>query len=346
MKTYRAAIVGLGRMGSTIDDEMAGYSAIPLPYSIAAACRESERIELVAGADLVEEKHRNFRDRWGIKALYQDYREMIRQEAPDLVAICTKAENHAELALGVAAEGVQMVYLEKAMACSMREADAVLEDYQRHQIAFNSGVLRRFDGRYHRMREWIEKGNIGAPRAVVHYAASSLMHGHIHSIDTIMYLLGDPSPTRVRGELRGDLPVRGNRFEQDPRAVYQIEFEGGVEAWTLPVGHWDFEVFGEEGMIKGMNNGIDWVVRRPVKMGEKHTIFKEEPFDNAPPQSATLYCLEDLILAREEGRPTLGNVEVTHRATELCLAVAQSHLEGGAWIELPLENRDLYVWHV
>jgi len=346
MKPYRAAIVGLGRMGSTIDDEVVDYPAIPLPYSIAGACQQSGRLELVAGADLEAGKRQAFGERWGVKALYEDYREMIRQEAPDLVAICTKAENHAALALGVAEEGVQMVFLEKAMACSMREADAILKTYQERRIAFNTGVLRRFDARYHRMREWIEAGHIGAPRAAVHYAASSLMHGHIHSIDTVMYLLGDPQAARVRGELQGEVQFRDNRFDQDPRATYQIEFEDGVEAWTLPVGHWDFEVFGAEGMIKGMNNGIDWAVRRPVELDERHVIFREEPFENVPPQSATLYCLEDLVRDREEGRPTLGNVEVTHRVTELCLAVAQSHLEGGKWIELPLGNRDLYVWHV
>jgi predicted dehydrogenase len=345
VETYRAVIVGLGRMGSTIDEEVRDYPAIPLPYSVAGACRQSERLELVAGADLDAGKRSAFSERWGVPAVYEDYRQMIRQEAPDLVAICTRAENHAELALGVAEEGVGMVFLEKAMACSMREADAIRAAYGQRGIAFNTGVLRRFDGRYHRAREWIRDGHLGAARTAVHAAASSLMHGHIHSVDTLMFLLGDPVVERVRGELRGELVRRGRRFDQDPRAVYQIQFAGGVEAWTLPAGHWDFEVYGDQGTIRGMNNGIDWAVRRPVAQG-RHTIYREEPFANPVPQSPTQFCLEDLVRAREEGRPTLGNVEVTHRATEACLAVAESHLAGGAWIELPLADRDLYVWHV
>ena len=48
-KTYRVAIIGLGRMGSTIDDERpAGFP----PVSIAAACAASPRLEVVAGADI------------------------------------------------------------------------------------------------------------------------------------------------------------------------------------------------------------------------------------------------------------------------------------------------------
>ena len=346
MKKYRAAIIGLGRMGSTIDEEVVGYPAIALPYSAAGACRASQHLELVTGADLDADKRRAFTERWGVGAVYADYREMIRQESPDLVAICTRAENHAELAIGVAeAGGVSMVFLEKAMACSMREADAILQAYQPRGIAFNTGVLRRFDTRYHQMRQRLVQGEVGELRAAVHHAASSLMHGHIHSVDTIMYLLGDPRALRVRGELRGDAVAKDNRFDKDPQAVYQIQFEGGVEAWTVPVGHWDFEVWGAKGMIKGLNNGMDWVERLPAAAG-RHTIYPEKSFENVPPYSATLYAFDDLVRAHEEQQPALGNVKVTHHATEICLAVAQSHLEGGKWIDLPLQNRDLYVWHV
>ena len=68
MKTYRVAIVGLGRMGSTIDDE--GHT--PLPYSVAAAAQASPRLELVAGCDLVADKCAAFSERWGVSATYQD----------------------------------------------------------------------------------------------------------------------------------------------------------------------------------------------------------------------------------------------------------------------------------
>jgi hypothetical protein len=56
-------------------------------------------------------------------------------------------------------------------------------------------------------------------------------------------------------------------------------------------------------------------------------------------------CLEDLVGAFEEKRPTLGNVQICHHLTEVCLAIAESHRQGRR-ITLPLENRDLYVFHV
>ena len=126
MKKYRVAIIGLGRMASTIDGEVKDYSAITLPYSIAASCQAIDKAELVAGADILPEKREAFQQRWGVTALYEDYLEMIAQEEPDLVAVCTRGELHAEMAVRVAEAGVPMLYLEKAMACSMKEADAVL----------------------------------------------------------------------------------------------------------------------------------------------------------------------------------------------------------------------------
>jgi len=346
MRKYRVAIVGLGRMASTIDDEVKDYAALTLPYSIAASCQEINRIELVAGADILPEKREAFGQKWGVKALYEDYLKMIAQEKPDLVAICTRGELHAEMAVRVAEARVPMIYLEKAMACSMKEADMALEACQRNKTLFNTGVLRRFDSRYHKARELIKNGEIGQIKAVVHYGATNLLHGHIHSIDTIMYLLGDPMAKSVWGELKPrDIKVENNRLDKDPSAIYHIEFDGGVEAWTVPAGMWDFEIWGSGGCIRGMNNGIDWTIRKPFKLSEKRSIFRETTFPDYEARSATVAVLEDLIDAHEEGRPALGNVEVTHRATELCFAIAESHIQGKR-VELPLSNRELYIWHV
>src|SRR5262245_32824077 len=131
---YRVAVIGLGRMGSTIDDELAPGSP---PYSVTSAVRASERLQVVAGADIDPAKREAYRERWGVGALYDDYRTMIRQEQPDLVAICTKGVLHAEMAVGVAEENVPMIFCEKAIACSMQEADAVLEAVGSRNIPFN-----------------------------------------------------------------------------------------------------------------------------------------------------------------------------------------------------------------
>lgn len=355
MKTYRVGIIGLGRMGSTIDDE--GHTQ--LPYSVAASCAASQRLETVAGVDLLPEKREAFGQRWGVPALYGDFAAMVEKEKPDLVAVCTAAclpkpanrapdndfrgDSHAELTVALAEAGVPMLYVEKAMASSMQAADAARNAVKAGGAQFNTGVLRRFDNRYAAVRRAVEAGRIGEPRAVVHYAASSLMHGHIHSIDTVSYLLGDPPIEAVRGELAADAQVNGRQIAADPRATYQLRFAGGIEAWSVPAAGWEFEVIGSEGAVRSLNNGADIQLRRAT---EARYGWAEESVESVTPYSPVMACLEDLVEAHESGRQTLGHVDLTHHITEACIAVAESHLLGGGWVELPLANRDLYIFHV
>jgi predicted dehydrogenase len=338
---YRLAIVGLGRMGSTIDDEMAAGAP---PYSIAAAAQASPRLQVVAGADIEPAKREAFQARWGVTALYDDYLQMIRQEQPDMVAICTKGVLHAQMAVAVAQENVPMIFCEKAIACSMIEADAVLEAVGSRNLCFNTGVLRRFGKPYHQARALIEAGEIGEVRTAVHYAATNVLHGHIHSLDTLSYLLGDPKISTVWGELLPrDLVVENNRLDKDPNGIFQITFENGVEATSVPGGAWEFEVIGTGGSVRVLSNGDGLHLRKAG--GTKGHTLADVPLPALPVHSSTQSCLEDLVAAYEEARPTLGNIQVTHHLTEACLAIVESHRRRER-VSLPLTNRELYVFHV
>lgn len=348
MKKYRAAIVGLGRMGSTIDDEMKDYPSFILPFSIAGGCRASQRIDLIAGSDIVSEKRKAFGERWGVKALYEDYLEMIDKEKPDFVAICTRGELHAPMIVKVAEAGVPMIFCEKAMACSLAEADNARNAIGKSGSKFLTGVLRRWSGRYQDARRRIAAGDIGKPHAAVHFARTNLLHGHVHSIDTLMYLLGDPKAVSVWGELRPrDLQFENGRLGKDPDAIYQIEFEGGIEANTVRAGYWDFEVHATEGAIRIANNGTHVFVRKKVPYSAKYQPLMEVM---APPppveRSATLEMLEDLVDAHEQGRPTHGDIEVTHHCTEILFAIAECHRMGSPRITFPVQNRNIYIYHV
>ena len=356
MPAYRVGVIGLGRMGSTIDDE--GHSH--LPYSVAASARASSRLELAAGCDLLAERRSDFTERWGVEAVYEDFRDMVEQERLDLVAVCTTAtglqkpgrespdpsfrgDSHADLAVALADMSVPMVYVEKAVACSMARADEIRDAVKRNGTLFNSGVLRRFDNRYDAVRDAVLGGRIGEPRVVVHYAASSLLHGHIHSIDTVSWLIGDPAITHVRGELEpSDYVIEDGHVPFDPPATYELRFDGGVRAWSVPAGPWEFEVIGSEGAVRSLGNGAG----DSLRLAGKGRNWVEAALPDVEPRSTVVSCLEDLLDAHEEGRPTRGHIDTTHHITEACLGVAESHRRGGAWVELPGVDRDLYVFHV
>ena len=363
MNTYRVAIVGLGRMGSTIDDEVQDEASVTLPYSIASTCRASERLELVAGSDLRLDRRDAFRERWGVEALYEDYLEMVARERPDIVAICTTAtgldkpgnrapsaefrgDSHAELTTALAEAGVPMLYVEKAMACSMAAADEALAACQKSGARINVGVLRRFHPAYQQMKAVIDRGDIGEPASVVHFGASSLMHGHIHSIDTISYLLGDPGIDAVRGELEPEDAVHGNMVSADPRARFDLKMSNGVGVSSVPAGTIEVEVLGSEGSVRALNNNSSITLRRTATAGGRRARWEDATAPEWTPRSAVLNCMEDLVDAHETDRPALADAKQSHGITEACIAVAESHRQGGGWVSLPMANRDLYVFHV
>ena len=339
-KTYRVAIIGLGRMGSTIDDEFPDRSP---PYSVAASCNASQRLQVVTGADIDASKRAAFSERWGVDALYEDYVEMIRKEDPDMVAVCTRGHLHAEMATRSAEEGVKLIFCEKAIACSMEEADGILKAVQENGSLFNSGVLRRFNLRYHQARDLIRNGEIGEPKAAIHYASTNLLHGHIHSIDTLSFLLDDPKVESIWGELNTiDHRIPDNRLDDDPYGIFQLTFANGIAATSVPAGNWEFEVMGDGGSVRVFDNGTSLQLRK--NQAGKTRIAADVPVEPVPENSATQFCLEDLVLAHEEGRQTLGPIEVAHHLTEVCLALAESHRQEKR-VSLPLENRSLYIFH-
>src|SRR5688572_21895864 len=144
--TYRAAIVGTGRIGAWYDDEVTRreepafyrgenrhsglYTVAPVNH--AAAYRSVAGYELVAAANRGEAKRRQFGERYGVRALYADALAMLAQERPDVVSICPQSPEKADLAIAAAEAGAKAIVVEKAMATSSAEADAMLAAAERH----------------------------------------------------------------------------------------------------------------------------------------------------------------------------------------------------------------------
>src|SRR5688500_4726172 len=102
-RVYRAGVIGTARGGSWFDD-LHPDSPELIPSSHAGCFVAHPQTELVAGCDLDPERLRAFGQRWGVTALYADYREMLAKERLDVVGIATSwGHTHAEIAPDVAA---------------------------------------------------------------------------------------------------------------------------------------------------------------------------------------------------------------------------------------------------
>ena len=114
MKTYRVAILGCRSRGT----------------SAAKAYHAHPRTEIVALCDLVQERLETLGNIVNVSAHFTDLDEMIRQTAPDIVAIPTATEAHYPLCMRVLEHGVN-IEVEKPLCIDLVQADEVLAKAKR-----------------------------------------------------------------------------------------------------------------------------------------------------------------------------------------------------------------------
>ena len=335
---YRAALIGCSRMGAFIDNEVVAIKHIIPPYSHAAAYAACDRTDLVACSDLRPEVMAEAGRQYGIspEKQYLDYREMIDVERPDIVSIATQPEGRAEIIIHVAEHGARAIYAEKAMAASMAEADAIFEACERQGVVFNLGTQRRWHPGLHMMREVINGGELGALRSVI-IQATPLFNGASHYFDNVLFLNRDLSACWVQMQLQdGDWTLKDNRLTEDPVAYGGIGFENEAVVYAIPSPRdVEFEARCADGIIYATQQQKYSMYCRE-QPDNPRSPFEETPFPAWKPISANLRLVQDLVHALDTGESPIGGVRVARAGAELIFAAIESHLLGGARIDLPL----------
>ena len=98
-----------------------------LPDSHAGGLVAHPRTELVAGCEINEDRLAAFGERYGVTALYTDYREMLQAERLDFVCVCTRTDDRPEATALAVEFGAKGILTEKPMAHSLAEADRMVD---------------------------------------------------------------------------------------------------------------------------------------------------------------------------------------------------------------------------
>lgn len=343
MARYRAAIIGLGRIASTIDDEVQGDPGVLLPYSHMACYRDVADVEVVAGADTYAEQRRAFGERWGVERLYEDYREMLAREKPDIVSVTTSARPRPGIVIDCARAGVSAIWAEKPISFSLAEADAMIDACREHGALLAINCSRHWDAYWNRTREMLDAGDLGRVLQVTAYGPCNISHNGSHLLDLVRYLAGG-DVAWVFGEMESDEKAAS---DDDLMGNGYLAFENGVRAYArmLPTGgaSWEFEVIGESGRIRSLANGrhFEWWQTEPgVRRGEpvRHLFPRPQRLE-----SAGVRAVRDLVRCLDTGGRPLCSGEDGRAVLEIAIALRQSHRRGGARVDLPLADRSLLI---
>lgn len=351
----RAAVIGLGRMGSKIDEESSQYtySRWRPPHSHAACYRAVSGVELVAGADPAGAQREAFAQKWGLSAdhVYADYREMLERERPEIVSICTSAAARARILLDVLAisKSVKAIWAEKPIAMTLAEADQMVEGCQRAGVLLAVGGSRCWDPIYNRIRDLIDQGEIGRLLQINAMYPCDLSHNGSHALTLVAYLAGGASGELFArcqwafGHMEDDARAQG---EDDLRGNGYLQFENGVQAFIRSMSaagaERQIEVIGTDGRLCAIKDGEEvefWKLAPPDPARRRREPQRQifpVPLGEA---TANVRTAQDLLRGLETGKEPNCNGEAGRQALEIAIAMRESHRRGGLRVTLPVEDR-------
>ncbi|MBS3132150.1 Gfo/Idh/MocA family oxidoreductase [Candidatus Woesearchaeota archaeon] len=240
MKKLRVAVIGAGAMGK----------------SHARVYSELENADLVAVCDSDKKTADEIAAKYAVKAYY-NYRKLLSSEKLDAVSICVPTKFHREVAVEAAARKVNML-VEKPIAPSMEDAEAIIEASKKANVKLMVGHIERFNPVIIELKKRIQNGELGKiykvhcvrlspfPQRIVDVGV--IVDFAIHDIDVLRHIAGSKIK-RVYAETaqrihsaHEDLLIGTMRFENGTLGVLNTN-------WLTPKKVREITVTGEKGMF-------------------------------------------------------------------------------------------------
>jgi predicted dehydrogenase len=290
-KKFRVAFIGCGGISGTH----------------MTALRQMPDVEVVAGVDIHAGRLGIFGERWGVQALYKDWKKMLKEVRPDGVSVCTPNGVHMAPTIDALNAGAHVV-CEKPMAMNPGECEKMIAAAKKNKKKLVIG----FQYRYHPNTQFIKRaadngefGDImfmkcqalrrrGIPNWGV-FGQKKLQGGGpmidigVHCIEMAHYVMGSPKPVAASGNIWTYLGNKASKtvspwpnwdhktYTVEDLAVGQIRFANGalLQIEASFVAHiekdvWNFNFMGTKG-------GAQW--DPPMMFADKNdTMVNVSPF--------------------------------------------------------------------
>lgn len=349
MTSLKYAIIGCGRIS---------------PNHIAAAI--GNHLNIVAICDIDEWKMNQTISTFGLGNAvkkYMDYQQLLSNEKPDLVAICTESGKHGQIALDCIDAGSHLI-IEKPISLSLEEADQIIDKAKAKNVKVSACHQNRFNKSIQKLREAVEAGRFGkllhgtahirwnretdyykqaAWRGTWAQDGGALMNQCIHNIDLLRWMMGD-SIVEVVGMTDN---LQHQLMEAEDLGIALVRFANGsygVIEGTTNIYPKNLEetlyIFGEQGTAKVGGKSVnvieEWMFADLLDNAEEvKAKYHENPSNVYGFGHLPLYA--DVIDAIRNDREPYVTAEDGRRALELVLAIYKSSAEKKS-ISLPLQK--------
>lgn len=316
--------------------------------------------EVVAVCSRTAERAEAFARRHGIPQWFATLDEAIRQSDCDVVDVCVPTAFHARAAIAAAGAG-RHVIVEKPLALTLEEADAMIAACKANSRKLMYAEELCFAPKYERVRQLVGEGAIGrvyhmrqcekhsGPHSEWFYdlnqsGGGALMDMGCHGLAWFRWMLGgQPAARSIYAHLQTGL-IHGGRTRAEENSVCIVEFDGGAigvveNSWAKYGGMEDrVEVHGTGGVIYAdlfMGNsaltysekGYGYAMEKAGStQGWTFTIF-EEAFNQGYPQELKHFieCVREdkaPVTTGEDGRAVLELMNAAYHSARVGQKVA------------------------
>jgi predicted dehydrogenase len=203
MEKIRAAIAGLGRIASLLEEDTLREK----PCTHAGAIAANSECVLAAGCDTDEERRKLFAEKWQVP-VFDDAAQMLNIHKPHIFVIATHPDSHYYYCRLASQMKIPVVICEKPLADNINEARKIAQLSARGgsihgtpAAGVNRTVIitnheRRYSQDYIHAKEILESGKLGAllsVRAVLYMGKTARLidqfwHDGTHLADAVMFL--------------------------------------------------------------------------------------------------------------------------------------------------------------
>lgn len=233
----KVGLIGVGFMGSTHN---ACYSALSGVADV----------QVVAIADQVAEKRQKAGEKWANAKLYETGMELIEKEDVDVIDICLPTYLHTEHAVAAMEKGVKNVFIEKPVCLTEAEMKALEDAKKKNGTRVMVGQVVRLFKEYEYLKNVYDSGELGALKSLSMHrlspkplwgwegwlhdlkkSGSAITDLHIHDVDFIRYLLGEPESIQSVGVKDPESGIPVHVFTSYFYQNLLVNIEGG---WDFP----------------------------------------------------------------------------------------------------------------
>jgi predicted dehydrogenase len=340
--SYRAAVIGCGRIGCGFDDDPRRTTV----GTHAGAYRRVPGVELVALADTDATKLDRYGAKFGVKGRYADHRSLLAQERPDIVSICTWADSHRAIVTDAVAAGARAIFCEKPIADTLAAATAMRQLCEARGVLLFVNHRRRFDPYHRDIARFLAGGGVGRIQHVTCYYTSGVANTGAHLFDALRLYGGDITWVRARTS------VNPSPNPDDPNLDAWLGFDAGFTATVLACdvkAYYVFEIdiIGTDGRLRIASTSAETLTFEAVRESRTSSEYRELRPAPAPvpdgPHEQMIAAVQNVVDCLDGRAQPACTGEDGYRALEIIVALRESAARDGAHVALPLTGSTLRI---